>query len=166
MRVIVFLLAASASLHALGATIVGRVVAIADGDTITVLDGSRVQHKIRLAGIDAPEKKQAFGQASKESLSQLAYGRQAVVIWEKTDRYNRVVGKVMISDSDVCLEQVRRGMAWHYVKYAKEQPAEDAREYATSEIKARRENLGLWREARPVPPWDWRAEKKARPASY
>jgi endonuclease YncB( thermonuclease family) len=86
--------------------ITGRVVGIADGDTITVLDNTNTQHKIRLAGIDAPEKKQAFGAVSKKSLSDLVYGKQMDVDWQKHDQYGRFVGKVLSGGLDVNLKQI------------------------------------------------------------
>lgn len=101
-------------------TITGYVVAIADGDTITVLDGSRQQHKIRLAGIDAPEKKQAFGERSRQSLASMVFNKTVKVEWDKQDRFGRTVGKVMINGVDANLEQVKAGMAWWYEKYRKE----------------------------------------------
>lgn len=79
---------------------------IADGDTLTLLDAAHVQHKIRLAGIDAPEKKPAFGNRSKQGLSGLAFGKQVSVEWNKVDRYGRVIGKVLIGNEDACLAQV------------------------------------------------------------
>lgn len=89
-------------------------VAIADGDTLTLLDSSKTQHRIRIDGIDAPEKGQAFGQRSKQSLSDLAFNRNAVAECHKVDRYRRDVCKVIVDGIDVGLEQVRRGLAWHY----------------------------------------------------
>ena len=74
----------------------GRVVGISDGDTLTILDSDRRQHKVRLAGIDAPEKSQAFGQASKVSLSEQAFGRDVVVVWDKQDRYGRIIGFLLL----------------------------------------------------------------------
>ena len=103
------------------ATITGKVVAVADGDTITVLDANKVQHKIRLGGIDAPEKAQPYGQTSKQSLSDLVYGKTVMVDTDKTDRYGREVGKVLVDGVDANLEQLKRGMAWHYKAYQREQ---------------------------------------------
>ena len=88
--------------------LVGRVIGVADGDTITVLGSNRVQHRIRLAGIDAPEKSQAYGQVSK-------------LEYHKTDRYGRTVGTVLVNGRDVNLEQIRAGLAWHYKQYQGEQ---------------------------------------------
>lgn len=90
------LLLACAATGASADTIVGRVVGVADGDTITVLDAEKVQHKVRVAGIDAPEKKQAFGQRSKASMSDLVFGKDVTVLTSKRDRYGRIIGKVMV----------------------------------------------------------------------
>lgn len=149
---LVFWLSAGAS----AADLHGKVVGVSDGDTVTVLDAEKNQHKVRLAGIDAPEQAQAFGQASKKSLSDMAYGKQAQVNWDKRDRYGRIVGKVSIDKIDVCLEQVRRGMAWHYKQYQREQSPADRQAYAAAEDLARANHIGLWRDTNPVPPWDFR----------
>ena len=134
----------------------GRVVGIADGDTITVLDSNNTQYKIRLAGIDAPEKKQPFGQVSKKSLSDLVFDKTVLVDWSKTDRYGRLVGKVLVNDLDVNLEQVRLGLAWHYSKYKKEQPFENRLMYLHAQEDAAAAKQGLWVEPKSVAPWDWR----------
>lgn len=134
----------------------GRVVGVSDGDTITVLDSNNIQYKVRLAGIDAPEKKQPFGQVSKRSLSELVFNKAVVVDWSKFDRYERIVGKVWVNDLDANLEQVKRGLAWHYAKYKKEQPLEDRLSYLHAEEAARGSKTGLWIEPNPIPPWDWR----------
>lgn len=140
-------------------TVTGRVVGVADGDTITVLDADKVQHKIRLAGIDAPEKKQAFGNRSKESLSDLVYDKTVNVETEKRDRYGRQVGKVLVNGQDVNLVQVERGMAWFYRQYQREQSPNDRRLYEAAEDAAKAGKRGLWRDAEPVPPWDFRHNK-------
>ena len=137
----------------------GRVVAVSDGDTVTILDAERHQHKVRLAGIDAPEKAQAFGQASKISLSDQIFGREVAVTWDKRDRYGRIIGKISVDHLDVCLEQVRRGMAWHYKQYARDQAPDDRVTYAEAEVAARAARAGLWRDVAPVAPWEWRHKK-------
>ena len=142
-------------------TIEGRVVGVADGDTITVLNASDTQHKIRLAGIDAPEKHQPFGQRSKESLSDLVFGRAVMVETDKRDKYGRNVGKVLVDGNDANLEKVKRGLACHYKQYEKEQPANDRVEYAVAEGAARASRLGLWADAEPVAPWEFRHRTKA-----
>jgi len=133
-------------------TIEGRVVGIADGDTVTVLDADNVQHKIRLGSIDAPEKKQPFGQRSKESLSALVFDKTVTVATTKRDRYGRAVGKIMVNGMDANLAQVSRGFAWHYKAYQREQSANDRTLYAFAEEQARASRQGLWRDAAPIPP--------------
>jgi endonuclease YncB( thermonuclease family) len=134
----------------------GRVVGVADGDTVTVLDASRQQHKIRLMGIDAPEKKQAFGNKSKQALSDLVFNKQVSVEFSKTDRYGRTIGKILVDGLDANLEQVKKGMAWHYKQYQKEQSSVDRTAYAKAEELAKAEKLGLWFDPSPTPPWDFR----------
>ena len=134
----------------------GKVVGIADGDTATVLDAEKHQHKIRLAGIDAPDKAQAFGQASKKSLSDMIFGHEVDVKWDKRDRYGRIIGKISANQTDVCLEQVRRGMAWHYKQYQRDQSPADRQAYAAAEDLAHANHVGLWGDTNPVPPWDFR----------
>lgn len=143
----------------------GRVVAVADGDTITLLDDRRAQHKIRLAGIDAPERAQAFGRRSKAVLSALVFGRVVAVEAEKKDRYGRVVGKVVIDGRDANLAMVKAGMAWHYKKYDREQTIGDRLLYADAELEAREARRGLWRDADPIAPWDHRAKLRGRRAT-
>ena len=140
-------------------TITGRVVGVADGDTITVLDADKVQHKIRLAGIDAPEKKQAFGNRSKESLSALTFDKTVAVETSKRDRYGRQIGKVLVNGRDVNLVQIKRGIAWFYRQYQREQSPNDRRLYEAAEDAARAGKRGLWRDADPVPPWEFRRNK-------
>ena len=144
-------------------TISGKVIGVADGDTVTVLDATKTQHKIRLSGIDALEKAQPFGQRSKENLSRLVFGKQVSVDATKTDRYGRAVGTVIVGDVDANLEQVRAGFAWHYKKYEREQSAEDRSDYARAETEARAARTGLWRDATQVAPWDWRGCRRGQP---
>lgn len=139
----------------------GRVVGIQDGDTVTVLDTSKLQHRIRIAGIDAPEKAQAFGAAAKENLARLAFGKQADVRCSKRDRYGREVCNVYVGARDVGLEQVRSGHAWWYREYAREQAPEDRKVYETAESEARGARRGLWHDGTPTPPWDWRRQARS-----
>jgi endonuclease YncB( thermonuclease family) len=147
-------------------TLSGRVVRLADGDTITVLDANNTQHRIRLQGIDAPESRQDFGTQSKKSLSGMVFGKDVVVVYEKTDQYGRLIGKILLDGRDVNLEQIRAGMAWHYKDYEREQSAEDREIYARAEDEARSARRGLWRDPNPVEPSEFRRgerqERKAR----
>ncbi len=160
----------AASPGVLAEVLLGRVVAIADGDTLTVLDASNAQHKIRLAGIDAPEKAQPFGQRSRQNLGALAFGKDVKVEWNKRDRYGRTVGKVWVESPDapcrgkpdcpktldVGLAQLTQGLAWWYRTYANEQSPEDQGRYEHAEFEAKIRRAGLWAEKNPVPPWEWR----------
>jgi len=141
-------------------TLLGRVVSVADGDTITVLDDTNTQHKIRLTGIDAPEKRQAFGNIAKQSLADMVAGQSVAVEWVKADKYGRKLGKVLLAGLDCNLVQVKRGLAWHYKQYQREQSPLDQQIYSAAEIEARQVKAGLWRDADPVPPWEFRHKDK------
>jgi len=161
MRKFIFALLLSLTLAAHAETVTGRAVGVADGDTVTVLDALKAQHRIRLAGIDAPEKAQAFGNRSKQSLSDLVFNREVVVETGKRDRYGREVGKILVDGRDVNLIQVERGMAWHYKAYEREQSASDRQLYEAAEQAARAGRQGLWGDPGPTPPWDFRKAKRS-----
>ena len=137
-------------------TLTGRVVRVTDGDTIVVLDSTNTQHKIRLTGIDAPERKQAFGTKSREHLSDSVAGKFVIVEYSKRDYYQRILGKVLLDDEDMNLEQIEAGLAWHYKKYQNEQTPSDRELYSDAENEAREARHGLWRDPEPVPPWEYR----------
>ena len=147
---------------ALAETLTGTVVRIADGDTLTILDRDNRQHRIRLAAIDAPERRQAFYDVSKQNLAKLAFGRVASVEWHKHDRYNRIVGNVWVAGEDVGLLQVRAGLAWWYRDYAREQSPTDQKLYEAAELGARQQRIGLWRDAMPLEPKLWRHPRISR----
>jgi len=134
----------------------GTIVGVADGDTVTLLDASKTQHRIRLDGIDAPERTQPYGQRARQSLADLAHGRTAHADCPKVDRYGRAVCRVIVDGVDIGFEQIRRGFAWHYVKYAHEQRQSDRASYALAEHEARLAQTGLWSFSDPTPPWDYR----------
>jgi micrococcal nuclease len=134
--------------------ITGKVVAIADGDTLTVLDESKTQHKIRLAGIDAPEKGQAFGTKARESLAAKVFRQTVRVEVIDVDRYRREVGRIYLGERFINLEMVTDGLAWRYVQYDK--PGE----FTAAETDAREHRRGLWADPHPVPPWEWRRAKR------
>jgi len=141
-------------------TLSGRVVKVADGDTVTVLDATNTQHRIRLEGIDAPESHQDFGTQSKRNLSSLIFDRDVTVVYDKTDRYGRLVGKILLDGKDINLEQIKAGLAWHYKEYEREQAPEDREIYARAEDEARRARRGLWVDANPVEPSEFRREAR------
>ena len=143
----------------------GKVIGVMDGDTIEVLDATKRPHKIRLEGIDAPEKEQAFGNRAKQHLSDQVFGKQVEVVTSKTDKYGRNIGKVLINGKDANLEQVRAGFAWHYKAYQKEQSVVDRTLYADAEAAARSARSGLWRDPQPMAPWEWRHGGKNLPTA-
>ena len=155
-RVITLFLFAFLSLAASADSLTGKVVKVADGDSITVLDNTNTQHRIRLQGIDAPERKQAFGNASRKHLASLVAGKEVTVKWAKRDRYGRIVGTVIVDGHDMNLAQVKTGMAWFYRYYQKELSAENRKLYAQAEDEARANKKGLWQDKNPMPPWEWR----------
>ena len=108
-------------------------------DTLTVLTAQRQQHRVRLSGIDAPERRQAFGQVSKQHLSDLVYDKTVTVVFHKRDRYKRILGQLLVNGADAGLDQIETGMAWHYKRYEREQSTEDRVAYARAEETARAE---------------------------
>lgn len=155
-RWLLFLILALAPCLAFAETLHGRVVDVADGDTITLLLPDHRQERVRLAGIDAPESKQPYGEASKRHLFSLVYNRQVVVVTNKRDSYGRLIGKVLVDGADACLAQIEAGLAWHYKQFENEQSLEDRVAYRLAEEQALGARRGLWAEPDPVPPWVWR----------
>jgi len=129
---------------------------------VTVLDSAGTQHRIRLAGIDAPELHQAFGEQSRRSLDDMIYGKDVTITYQKIDQYGRLVGKILLDGKDVDLEQVKAGMAWHYKYYEDEQTPEDRQLYANVEKEARAERRGLWQDPNPMEPYLFRREEERR----
>lgn len=142
-----------------GTVLVCLVVGVSDGDTLTgrcTLEGGQVETvKIRLAEVDAPEKGQAFGERSKSHLAALCFGRRAQVSVDSTDRYGRSVAHVKCEGRDAGQEQVKVGMAWVFDQYVR-----DSSLYRLQEA-ARQQRVGLWRDANPVSPWEWRRQRRA-----
>ena len=138
-------------------TIHGKVVSVADGDTITILDEGKQQTKIRLYGIDTPEKAQAFGKKAKKFTASLTAGKQAKVEVYDTDRYGRSVGVVFVNGTNVNEEIIKNGYAWQYQKYCKASFCDD---WLKLEEHARSFAFGLWADSNPQPPWDWRKAKR------
>ena len=135
-------------------TLEGKIVKIADGDTLTLLTSTKDQVKIRLAGIDTPERKQPFGNRAKQALAKLAFQKQALIEAETKDRYGRTVGVVFVDGLNVNHELVKQGMAWVYRKYNKDKALYEL------ESRAKKERLGLWLDENPIPPWEWRRGKR------
>jgi endonuclease YncB( thermonuclease family) len=160
------------NLHA--GTLTGRVVYVADGDSVIVKDAAGIRHRIRLSGIDAPELKQRFGGRAKQNLYRLLFNNTVSVEYDKRDEHGRLVGKVMVASPDACpdasntcpktldagMAQLTVGLAWWYRYYAAEQTEQDQHRYEFAEYEARARKAGLWGDAAPVPPWDWRRSNR------
>lgn len=133
----------------------GRVVRVADGDTVSILDGDNKQHKVRLFGIDTPERDQAYGKAAKKALAALVADKQVAVQIMETDSYGRTVGTLYLQDSNINAAMVQSGYAWWYRHYAP-----NNRLLAAMEQQAREKKRGLWADPEPMPPWDWRRQQR------
>ncbi len=155
--VIVFLFFPSVS-----SALSGKVINVADGDTITVLSSGNIQTKIRLYGIDCPENAQAFGQKAKKFTAALVAGKTVDVRAYDIDKYGRTVGVVRVDGINVNEEIIKAGLAWQYRKYCKESFCGN---WALLETEAKNAGQGLWRENLPSPPWDWRKGTTTQPLS-
>lgn len=127
--------------------LIGKVISIHDGDTITVLQDKR-QIKVRLFGIDAPELKQPYGKKSKQFLANLIAGEVVEVDENGKDRYKRTIGTIYLGNTDINAQMVENGYAWAYRKFSKK--------YTPQESQAKKQRLSLWRDKEPTPPWEWR----------
>lgn len=130
--------------------VTGKVTRIADGDTFTMIFDNGFEVRVRLNGIDSPEKKQAFSNRAKQTLSDLIYKKEVKVYYKSKDRYGRVLGDIYIDNLNINQEMVRRGMAWHFIRYS------DDEKLAALEKEARRNKIGLWVDPNPVAPWEFR----------
>lgn len=134
----------------------GEVVRVADGDSITVVDQEQKSHKIRLAGIDTPERQQPYGKVARQFLAKQVFKKQVCVGWYKRDKYKRLVGIVRVTDEDINLKILRAGLGWHYKQYQHEQSKTNRIRYAEAQESAEDAKLGLWQDRSPIPPWLWR----------
>lgn len=136
--------------------IYGKVVKVADGDTFTILDNKKKQHKIRFYGIDCPEKGQDYYQVAKDFTNKYSIGKQVRIEVKSTDRYGRKVGIVWVNKTNLNLQLLRKGLAWHYKQYDK------SKLYASAEATARAKKLHIWSKKNAVAPWNFRKNKKKR----
>ncbi|NTW87839.1 MAG: thermonuclease family protein [Desulfobulbaceae bacterium] len=152
----------SSSAHASTSTFTGKVINVADGDTITILTQSDEKIKIRLAGIDCPESFQVHGEKAKQYLSSLVDGKRVRIEPQTVDKYGRTVGMVLVNGANINEQIVSNGHGWVFRKYC---TAGYCKEWLKLEEKARKAWAGLWQDANPQPPWEWRAEQKSRESS-
>lgn len=138
-------------------TLLGKVVAITDGDTFKLLVQDSILHKIRVANIDCPERKQPFSTKAKQFTSDAIFGKIVKVNILSTDRYGRYIGVTTYNDSLILNhELVKNGLAWHYLKYSNDPVLQSLEDHA------RRNKIGLWKDSNSIPPWEWRANKKKK----
>jgi micrococcal nuclease len=135
------------------AQINGKVVKIADGDTYTLLNEKNEQLKIRMHGIDCPEKVQPYGRVAKDFLSALIFGKNVEAKVQAIDRYGRIVAITFINGKNINEEMIKAGLAWHYKKY------DSNIVWSALEKKAKQQKVGLWKDANPIAPWEWRNGK-------
>ena len=134
-------------------TLKGKAIRILDGDTFEILVNDRATYKVRLTDIDAPEKKQDFGNVAKQQLADFIFGKEVTVVYDKLDRNKRILAHVYFQNQYINLQMVSIGMAWHFKKYSN-----DA-QFAFAENKAKKQKLGLWIQPNPIAPWDYRGKR-------
>ena len=153
MQIILLFLLLSSCLNAL--ELKGKVIAVSDGDTIKLLTQDKVTHKIRLLDIDAPEKKQPFGNKSRDNLASYIAGEIITVKYKSKDKYGRILGTIYFENLDINLQQIKNGYAWVYKQYSKNQT------YYQEEQKAKDLKKGLWIAKEPLAPWEYRKKRKS-----
>ena len=132
---------------------------VLDGDTIASTDLTGKMIRIRLTGIDAPENDQPMGTESHKRLEQCLAGKPLLINWSITDKYDRLLAKVISGKQDCNLAQIQNGYAWHYKYFENDQPLIDRKNYSQAESRARTKKLGLWKSECPTPAWDWRRKR-------
>ena len=162
-----FVIIFTLNINYLRADFTAKVQRVVDGDTVHVIDKAGKKFKVRLTGIDAPEKNQPYGLASTYKLTEILINKLVLLKSKPNngkpytiDRYKRVLAKIILDGRDINLSQVLRGYAWHFKRYQKQQSPSDRELYSEAEIDAKKNELGLWEEKNPIAPWKWRKMKK------
>lgn len=145
-------------------TFIGKVVAVHDGDTFTMVGPKNDRLKIRLAGVDAPERKQDFGEQAMEYLAKLILDKQVTAISKRKDAFRQRLSKVTVNGRDVGLELIVAGLAWHYATTAEVLSEDEQQLYTSAEINARRAHLNLWTDPKPTVPWEFRVKEPVNAA--
>jgi len=155
------------TINPIRADFTAKVQRVVDGDTVHVEDEAGKKFKVRLTGIDAPEKNQPYGLASTYHLRELLLKKIVLLKSQpkkgkpySVDRYKRVLAKIVLDGRDINLSQILSGYAWHFKRYQKQQSPKDRESYSQAELHAKKNNLGLWGEKKPIAPWKWRKIKK------
>ena len=162
-----FVIIFTLSINSLRADFTAKVQRVVDGDTVHVIDKAGKKFKVRLTGIDAPEKNQPYGLAATYKLTEILINKLVLLKSKPNngkpytiDRYKRVLAKIILDGRDINLSQVLRGYAWHFKRYQKQQSPSDRELYSEAEIDAKKNELGLWGEKNPIAPWKWRKINK------
>ena len=162
-----FVIIFTLNINSLRADFTAKVQRVVDGDTVHVIDKAGKKFKVRLTGIDAPEKNQPYGLAATYKLTEILINKLVLLKSKPNngkpytiDRYKRVLAKIILDGRDINLSQVLRGYAWHFKRYQKQQSPSDRELYSEAEIDAKKNELGLWEEKNPIAPWKWRKMKK------
>ena len=162
-----FVIIFTLNINYLRADFTAKVQRVVDGDTVHVIDKAGKKFKVRLTGIDAPEKNQPYGLAATYKLTEILINKLVLLKSKPNngkpytiDRYKRVLAKIILDGRDINLSQVLRGYAWHFKRYQKQQSPSDRELYSEAEIDAKKNELGLWEEKNPIAPWKWRKMKK------
>ncbi len=154
-HIILFIISVSLLSFQAITTINGKIVGVTDGDTVKLLTADFTEIKVRLEGIDCPEKNQAFGQKAKQYASDLCFGKQVTLQKTGVDRYGRTLGYIILPDGrNLNKEMLKGGYAWHYKKY------NQSKEFADLEEQATKAKRGLWADPNPIAPWDFRKMSK------
>ena len=162
-----FVIIFTLNINLLRADFTAKVQRVVDGDTVHVIDKAGKKFKVRLTGIDAPEKNQPYGLAATYKLTEILINKLVLLKSKPNngkpytiDRYKRVLAKIILDGKDINLSQVLTGYAWHFKRYQKQQSPSDRELYSEAEIDAKKNELGLWGEKNPIAPWKWRKMKK------
>ena len=162
-----FVIIFTLNINSVRADFTAKVQRVVDGDTVHVIDKAGKKFKVRLTGIDAPEKNQPYGLAATYKLTEILINKLVLLKSKPNngkpytiDRYKRVLAKIILDGRDINLSQVLRGYAWHFKRYQKQQSPSDRELYSEAEIDAKKNELGLWEEKNPIAPWKWRKIKK------
>ena len=162
-----FVIIFTLNINLLRADFTAKVQRVVDGDTVHVIDKAGKKFKVRLTGIDAPEKNQPYGLAATYKLTEILINKLVLLKSKPNngkpytiDRYKRVLAKIILDGRDINLSQVLRGYAWHFKRYQKQQSPSDRELYSEAEIDAKKNELGLWGEKNPIAPWKWRKINK------
>ena len=162
-----FVIIFTLNINYLRADFTAKVQRVVDGDTVHVVNKAGKKFKVRLTGIDAPEKNQPYGLAATYKLTEILINKLVLLKSKPNngkpytiDRYKRVLAKIILDGKDINLSQVLTGYAWHFKRYQKQQSPSDRELYSEAEIDAKKNKLGLWGEKNPIAPWKWRKIKK------